>query len=72
MARAGRQATTVTVRSRPHRRSGPRTFHQELFGRLTFERRIELEIIACRLAVQEQVISELQPRDKRPVHHPTT
>lgn len=56
MARAGRQAITVKARSRTRRRSGPRTYHQELVDRLTFERWVELDVVACRQAVQEQVI----------------
>ncbi|TZG30985.1 hypothetical protein [Agrobacterium sp. B1(2019)] len=69
VSRAGRQATTVKTRSRGCRRSGPRTYHQELVDRLTFERWVELDVVACSLAMQEQVIRELRHRDKRPVHH---
>lgn len=29
-------------------------------------------MIDCRLAMQERVLSELQHRDKRPLHHPAT
>lgn len=68
-SRARRQATTVKARSRPRRRSGPRTYHQELFDRLTFERWVELDVIACSLAMQEQVIGELRYRDDVPMHH---
>ncbi|WP_434730683.1 hypothetical protein [Rhizobium binae] len=71
-ARAGRQATTVKVRSRARRRSGHRIHHQELVDRLAFERWGELDTIACRLAMQEQVIGELQRRDREPVQHPVT
>ena len=55
-ARAGRQATTVKVRSRVRRRSSPRLYHRELVDRFAFERWEELETIACRLAMQEQLI----------------
>lgn len=72
MARAGRQAITVKARSRTRRSYGPRTYHQELVDRLTFERWAELDIIACRLAVQEQVVGELCHRDKRPAYHSVT
>ena len=68
-SRARRQATTVKARSQPRRRSGPRTSHQELVGRLTLERWAELDVIACSLAMQEQVIGELRYRDDVPVHH---
>jgi hypothetical protein len=71
-ARAGRQATTVKARRRASRRSGPRTCHQERVDRLTFERRIELDVIACRLAMEEQVIGDFQRGDHEPVHHPAT
>ena len=71
-ARAGRQATTVKARRRASRRSGPRTCHQELVDRLTFERWVELDMIDCRLAMQERVISQLQHRDKQPLHHSAT
>ncbi|MDI7861932.1 hypothetical protein MRS76_08185 [Rhizobiaceae bacterium n13] len=71
-APAGRQATTVKVRSRARRRSGPRRYHQELVDRLSFERWSELDTIACRLAMQEQVIGELQHRDCEPIRHPVT
>lgn len=71
MARAGRQAMTVKARSRPRRRSGPRIYHHEFVGRFAFERWVELDVIARSLAMQEQVIGKLQPRDKPPVHHPS-
>lgn len=66
---ARRQATTVKARSRTRRRSDPRIYYQELVDRLTFERWVELDIVACSLAMQEQVIRELRHRDKRSVHH---
>ena len=69
-ARAGRQATTVKVRSRARRRSSPRLYHRELFDRFAFERWVELDMIACRLAMQEQVIGAFQHRDHEPVLHP--
>ena len=69
-ARAGRQATTVKVRSRVRRRSSPRLYHRELVDRFAFERWEELETIACRLAMQEQVIGAFQHRDREPVLHP--
>lgn len=69
-ARAGRQATTVKVRSRARRRSSPRLHHQELGDRFAFERWVELDTIACRLAMQEQVIGTFQHRDREPVQHP--
>ncbi|SFB56863.1 hypothetical protein SAMN03159496_05196 [Rhizobium sp. NFR07] len=72
MARAGRQATTVNVQSRTSRRSGTRTYYRELIDRLTFERWVELDMIACRLAVQEQIIGALQRRDDVPVHRRAT
>lgn len=53
-ARAGRQATTVKVRSRARRRSSPRLYHRELFDRFAFERWVELDTIVCSLATQEQ------------------
>lgn len=59
-ARAGRQVITVKVRSRARRRSGPRLYHQELADRLAFERWGELDTLASRLAVQEQIIHELK------------
>ncbi|MGO7028538.1 hypothetical protein ACCS69_32445 [Rhizobium johnstonii] len=71
-ARAGRQATKAKARRRGSRRSGPRTCHHELVDRLTFERWVELDIIDRRLAMEERVISALQLRDKRPLHHPAT
>ncbi|QTK81738.1 Hypothetical protein AT6N2_L0886 [Agrobacterium tumefaciens] len=71
-SRARRQATTVKAQSRNRLRCGSRTYHHELVHRLTFERWVELHVIACRLVVQEQVIDELRHRDKRPVHHPAT
>lgn len=70
-ARARRQATTVNVQSRTRRRSGPR-YHRELIDCLTFQRWVELDMIACRLAMQDQVIGELQRRDDVPAHHPAT
>lgn len=69
-ARAGRQATTVKVRSRARRRSSPRLYHREIIDRLAFERWVELDMIACRLAMQEQVIGAFQHRDREPVLHP--
>lgn len=69
-ARAGRQATTVKVRSRVRRRSSPRLYHRELVDRFAFERWEELETIACRLAMQEQVIEAFQHCDREPVQHP--
>ena len=72
VSRARRQATTVNARSRNRRRSGLRIYYQELVDRLTFERWVELDVIARSLAMQEQVIGKLQPRDKPPVHHPAT
>ena len=69
VSRARRQATTVKARSRSRRRSGPLTLHQELIDRLTFERWVELDVVACSLAMQEQVIRELRHRDDVPVHH---
>ena len=71
-ARAGRQATTVKVRSRARRRSSPRLYHREIVDRLAFERWVELDMIACRLAMQEQVIGELQYNDREPAQHPAT
>jgi hypothetical protein len=61
-ARAGRQAVTVKVRSRGRRRSDPCLYHQELVDRLAFQRWGELDTLASRLAVQEQVIDELELR----------
>ena len=69
-ARAGRQATTVKVRSRARRRSSPRLYYRELVDRFAFERWVELDTIACRLAMQEQVIGDFQRRDCEPVRHP--
>jgi hypothetical protein len=69
-ARAGRQATTVKVRSRARRRSSPRLYHRELFDRFAFERWVELDTLACTLAMQEQVIGDFQRRDCEPVRHP--
>ncbi|MUZ60600.1 hypothetical protein [Agrobacterium vitis] len=69
-ARAGRQETTVKVRSRARRRSSPRLYHRELFDRFAFERWVELDTIACRLAMQEQVIRAFRHRDREPVLHP--
>lgn len=62
-ARAGRQATTVKVRSRARRRIGPRHYHRELIERLVFERWGELNGLDRRLSAQEQVIDELEHRD---------
>jgi len=70
--RAGRQATTVKVRSHARRRSSPRLYHREIVDRLAFERWVELDMIACRLAMQEQVIGAFQHRDGEPVQHPAT
>ena len=67
-ARAGRQATTVKVRSRVRRRSSPRLYHRELVDRFAFERWVELDTIAC--TMQEQVIGAFQHRDREPVLHP--
>ncbi|TZG32324.1 hypothetical protein [Agrobacterium sp. B1(2019)] len=64
MARAGRQAMTAKAGA------GPRKYHHELVHRLTFERWVELDVIACSLAVQEQAIGELRHRDEFPTHHP--
>jgi hypothetical protein len=72
VSRARRQATTENARSRNRRRSGLRIYYQELVDRLTFERWVELDVIARSLAMQEQVTCKLQPRDKPPVHHPAT
>ena len=69
-ARAGRQATTVKVRSRARRLSSPRLYHRELVDRLAFECWVELDTIACRPAMQEQVIGAFQHRDREPVQHP--
>jgi hypothetical protein len=69
-ARAGRQATTVKVRSRARRRSSPRLYLRELFDRFAFECWVELDTIACRPAMQEQVIGAFQHRDREPVQHP--
>ncbi len=65
--RAGKQATTVKVRSSERRRSSPRLSSRELVDRFAFERWVELDTIACRLAMQEQVIGELQYDDREPV-----
>ena len=56
--------------SRPRRRSS--LYHRELVDRLAFERWVELDMIACRLAMQEQVIGAFQYRDREPVLHPAT
>ena len=69
-ARAARQTTTMKVRSRARRRSGPRLYHRELVDRFAFERWVELDTIACRLAMQEQVIGAFQHRDREPSLHP--
>ena len=66
-ARAGKQATTVKVRIRARRRSSPRHYYRELVDRFAFKRWVELDTIACRLAMQEQVIGELQYDDREPV-----
>lgn len=66
-ARAGRQATTVKVRSRARRRTGRRLYHQELADRLVFERWGELDTLASRLAMQEQIIDELERCGDAPV-----
>lgn len=65
-ARAGRQATTVKVRSRTRRRSDLRLYHRELVDRLTFERRGELDAVTGRLARQDQVINQLGRNDHAP------
>ena len=62
-ARAGRQATTVKVRSRARRRSGPRHYHWELVERLVFGRWGELDGLDRRLAAQEQVTDEIEHCD---------
>lgn len=62
-ARAGRQATTVKVRSRARRRSGQRHDHRELVERLVFERWGELDGLDRRLAAQEQVTDEIEHCD---------
>lgn len=69
-ARAGRQTTTVKVRSRARRRSGHRPHYHEFVDRLAFERWSELDTIARRLAMQEQVIGAFQHRDREPSLHP--
>lgn len=69
-ARAGRQATTVKVRSRVRRRSSPRPHYHELADRFAFERWGELDTLVCTLAMQEQVIGAFQHRDCEPVRHP--
>jgi len=61
-ARAGRQAITVKVRSRARRRSGFRLYRHDLADRLAFERWAELDTLAHRLALQQQVIDELELR----------
>ncbi|MCV3739341.1 hypothetical protein OCK02_24560 [Rhizobium sp. TRM96647] len=60
-ARAGRQATTVS------RRSDVRLNRHKFIDSLTFERWSERDMIACRLAAQEQVIDELQRSGDPPV-----
>lgn len=62
-ARAARQATTVKVRGRTGRRSGPRLYHLELSDRFTFERWAQRDAIAGKLAQQEQAIDGLGRRD---------
>lgn len=66
-ARAGRQTITMKVRSRVRRRSGPRLYHQELADRLAFDRWGELDTLASRLAVQEQIIDALKHCGDAPV-----
>ncbi|KQZ91750.1 hypothetical protein ASD74_20555 [Rhizobium sp. Root564] len=66
-ARAGRQTITVEVRSRVRRRSGPRLYHQELADRLAFERWREIDTLASRLAVQEQIIDMLEHCGDAPI-----
>ncbi len=62
--RAGRQATTVKVRSRSKRRSNPRLSHLEFVDRLTFVRWSELDAVIRTLTRQEQVVDELEHRDR--------
>ncbi len=62
--RAVRQASTMKVRSRARRQSGPRHYHRELVERLAVERWGELDGFTCRLAAQEQVIDELEHCDQ--------
>lgn len=57
----------MKVRSRVRRRSSPRVYHRELVDRFAFERWEELETIACKPAMQVQVIGELQYDDREPV-----
>lgn len=66
-ARAGRQAITVKVRSRARRWSGLRFYHQELGDRLAFDRWGELDTLASRLAVHEQIIDALKHCGDGPV-----
>lgn len=66
-ARAGRQATTVMVRSRTRRRSNPRLSHLELLDGLTFERWRDLDTVVRTLALQEQVLDELEHCDHKTV-----
>ncbi|MCZ7450998.1 hypothetical protein O8B93_25850 [Agrobacterium rhizogenes] len=68
----GKAGNDSMVRSRARRRSGPRTLYEEFIYRLTFERWVELDMIACRLAVQERVADDIQCRDHEPVHHSAT
>jgi hypothetical protein len=58
-ARARRQAVSAKVRSRARRRSASRVDRLELADCLAFERWHELDELASRLAVQEQIIDEL-------------
>ncbi len=69
-ARAGRQATTGMVRRRARHRSYPRIYNQELVDCLTVEHWAELDIIARRIEMDEQVIGDCQRRDHELVHHP--
>ena len=50
-------------------RSGPRLHHQEFADRLAFERWGELDALASRLAVQDQIIDELADCDNASVLH---
>ncbi|MFN7026514.1 MAG: hypothetical protein ACK4QP_18765 [Pseudorhizobium sp.] len=64
------QARISVDRSRARRRSGHRPHHHELVDRFAFERWVELDTLACTLAMQEQVIGAFQHRDREPVLHP--
>lgn len=68
-ARARRQAITKTVRSRMRRLVRPRLDQRKFIERLVFERRGELDPIACRLTMHERVIGKLQHRDLKLVSH---